>query len=395
MSNYIFTPPKLIFNQIKCINVVTSLMKYCIILFTALLSVSKTYSQSVYEWPAAIVEMHYNNTGPDVNEYIEIHQYNEGRYFFPNGVQMFSEIRFYDNLGVLYKTLSVASMQQYFVTGHTFYYYNFPPGEDFADAGTIRIMNATNGGTILADYVYNAAGITENRYFDAPVLQPTRFFPVSENETTPIGVSLNFCGYYYNPDWTSYIMASSYGSYNACVILPVSLSSFNYTLINNSVRLQWQTSSEANTDKFEVEKSTDGINFNKIGTVASAGNSNTPRDYSFSDINPAAINYYRIKQIDKDGKAVYSKILNVKFKSGNPLTIQPTIVTNQLRVNIGLEQREIKGFQVYDISGKAILNFTGRSGYNEINVSSFSAGSYLIRLQTADGKAYSQRFVKQ
>ena len=96
-----------------------------------------------------------------------------------------------------------------------------------------------------------------------------------------------------------------------------------------------------------------------------------------------------------DGKANYSKTLQVKLKGANPLTLQPRVVTDQLRVNIELEQLEIKGFQVFDISGEVVLNAAGRSGYNEIDVSNFSSGSYLIRLQTADGTAYSQRFVKQ
>jgi len=190
-------------------------------------------------------------------------------------------------------------------------------------------------------------------------------------------------------------MASSYGSYNSCLILPVSITAFEYTLLNNSVNLNWQTASEFNTDRFEVERSTDGINFNQIGIVRSAGTSNTPKDYSLLGTNPATVNYYRIKQIDIDGKANYSKTLLVKLKGANPLTLQPTIVTNQLRVNIGLQQQEIGHIQVYDISGKVVMNFTGRSGYNEINVSSFSAGSYFIRLQNSVGESFTGRFIKQ
>ncbi|MEO7983618.1 MAG: T9SS type A sorting domain-containing protein [Bacteroidota bacterium] len=77
------------------------------------------------------------------------------------------------------------------------------------------------------------------------------------------------------------------------------------------------------------------------------------------------------------------------------MTTQPTIVTDRLTVNIGLQQQYIDKVQVYDLSGKAIMNFRGRSGYNQINVSNFSRGSYIIRLQTPDGMTYSQRFVKQ
>ncbi|MEO7983617.1 MAG: hypothetical protein ABI688_06020 [Bacteroidota bacterium] len=83
---------------------------------------------------------------------------------------------------------------------------------------------------------------------------------------------------------------------------------------NNGVQLQWQIAAELNTERFEIERSADGVNFTKIGTVASSGSSNTTKDYSFPDNSPATVNYYRIKQIDKDGKVNYSKTLSVKFK---------------------------------------------------------------------------------
>ncbi len=339
-----------------------------------------------------IMEMHYANAGPDVNEYIELRQSVNP---YPAGIYL-GRVDFYDHLNILYKTVMLNDMQSFNMGGGNYYYYLFPPGENFADSGRIEIMYTFNnvGYSTLTTYNYNSSGVS----IIDQIWGHMRSYSVAENESTLPNSSLNFCGTYGATSfigWDLLAMANSIASLNTCVVLPLEIHSFNYIVKNNSVHLQWQTASEYNTDKFEIEKSTDGANFNKVGTVASAGISNTAKDYYFPDANPAAINYYRIKQIDKDGKSSYSKTIPVKFKGGNPLSIQPNIVTNQLRVNIGLQQQEKGHIQVYDISGKAVLNFTGRSGYNEINVSGFSAGSYFIRLQTRTGESFTGRFIKQ
>lgn len=379
----------------------STLSKYTTIFLVFLLSGSQVFSQCPFndEWPPAIVEMHYNNTGPDVNEYIEVHQYSLACQL-PNPYNFFDEIKFYDNLGILYKTLPISSMQVYFVpggSGHAFFYYQFPAIESFADNGTIRLLNNYSGALVLAEYIYNSTGITENRYFfftSQPYI-PIRTFPTIEDETTPIGSSLNFCGYYMNSSWNTYIMASSYGTLNACTVLLVNLTSFDYTLKNRTVQLKWETASETNTDYFDVERSTDGINFQSIGRIQSSGVSNSPKQYSLTDIRPNYINYYRLKIADKDGKIAYSKTLFVKYTTGNPLVLLQNIVTDNLPVKVGLDQNLIGAMQIFDLSGRALLHLRGKTGNQDINVSTLSAGSYVIRLQTTDGKAYSKQFVKQ
>ena len=126
---------------------VRSLPKYFIVLFAIITVTKKATSQiSNIEWPAAIVEMHYNNTGPDVNEYIEVHfHYTDHPFYFPcPPCYNLDELRFFNQSGVLYKTITPAMMSFFNVGGwnsggttygpHGFGYYQFPPGEDFADA---------------------------------------------------------------------------------------------------------------------------------------------------------------------------------------------------------------------------------------------------------------------
>ncbi|MEI2739645.1 MAG: T9SS type A sorting domain-containing protein [Chitinophagaceae bacterium] len=96
--------------------------------------------------------------------------------------------------------------------------------------------------------------------------------------------------------------------------LPVEMTEFKGTLQNNkSVLLQWTTSAEYGSKHFELEKSIDGINFRKIATIQAAGNSNSPRNYSYIDREPLTEkNYYRLKSVDIDNDSRLSNIVLVK-----------------------------------------------------------------------------------
>ena len=100
------------------------------------------------------------------------------------------------------------------------------------------------------------------------------------------------------------------GSKDASNPLPVDLISFKAMRAEEGVRLEWETASEQNNDYFEVQKSADGKTFNSIGEVAGSGTTNEHHSYSFIDGKPyQGITYYRLKQVDFDGKYNYSKIV--------------------------------------------------------------------------------------
>ena len=100
------------------------------------------------------------------------------------------------------------------------------------------------------------------------------------------------------------------------ITLPVSLTSFTAQKQNDHTLLQWSTASETNSKDFIVQRSHDGNNWNKIGTVAAAGNSQSTTNYNYVDNNPSAgINYYRLLQTDIDGKSSYSETRTVKFST--------------------------------------------------------------------------------
>ena len=106
---------------------------------------------------------------------------------------------------------------------------------------------------------------------------------------------------------------SGFGAGVAGTALPIELLDFTGRLQNNSVVLNWKTSFELNSRGFDIEKSYDGQVFEKIGYVSAKGYSNTTVNYQFNDEMIAQENnYYRLKQVDLDGKFEYSKVVLIK-----------------------------------------------------------------------------------
>ncbi|MFL5728206.1 MAG: T9SS type A sorting domain-containing protein, partial [Cytophagaceae bacterium] len=125
---------------------------------------------------------------------------------------------------------------------------------------------------------------------------------------------------------------SSTSQFSSCnAPLPVTLVSFEVSRSGDQALLEWATSSELNNKEFEIEKSTDGIHFISIGTIAGHGNSQTPQNYTYLDpvsTETSGIVYYRIKQIDVNGKYTYS------------VTRSLSLGKNEILVNV-LENKEL------------------------------------------------------
>lgn len=95
-------------------------------------------------------------------------------------------------------------------------------------------------------------------------------------------------------------------------ILPIDLVNLKGTVLTRKNLLTWDTESETNNDYFEIQKSTDGINFSTIGKVQGAGNSSNVLSYEFSDYEiDTEFSYYRIRQVDFDGEHSYTKTIEV------------------------------------------------------------------------------------
>lgn len=163
--------------------------------------------------------------------------------------------------------------------------------------------------------------------------------------------------------------------------MPVTIVSFKCANEQTGNFLTWQTTSETNNKGFEIERSKDAINFENIGFIDGNGDSQATNDYSFLDKNPFLLTYYRLKQIDYDGKFEYSKIVYVK-KDEAKLSFYPNPVKGQLFVS-GLEKEE--NITIHNIEGRKVLD-QKMSSYQPINTSALSNGLYIIKIGNQTSK---------
>lgn len=178
--------------------------------------------------------------------------------------------------------------------------------------------------------------------------------------------------------------------------LPVEFISFSAkSLSNNLVKLEWKTASEINNDYFSIERSKDSKYWIGVGEVAGAGNSSATLNYTFIDKNPyAGTSYYRLKQIDFNGKPTYSKIRSITMENaGNSLIkIFPNPITNQLTI-IG-DASELEEVKIYDSYGKDVTNrmkILNRSGNQmSVDLSRLSNGLYFVKTKKVVKKVYKQ-----
>ena len=109
----------------------------------------------------------------------------------------------------------------------------------------------------------------------------------------------------------------------------VSYTDIQAYLLNPDIAVEWKVGAEFNINRYEVERSVDGISFNKLGQQLSAGNSATEVRYNWLDQNPApGIYYYRVKCISNNGVTAYSRVVKIVKRKGTPaLYIFPNPVT--------------------------------------------------------------------
>ena len=178
---------------------------------------------------------------------------------------------------------------------------------------------------------------------------------------------------------------------NIPVITPVRFTNFSASKKDNNASLIWQiTNEDANVVSYEVERSTNGVSFTKIATVAPKNNGISTNTYTLSDnldaIQNSGIAYYRIKQIDRDGKVTYTDIRSVRITNkGIAIGIYPNPVKNTANLTIDLTEDAAVTVNVTDVTGKEVkrVNLNAVKGLNvqPINMSTLASGSYLLKVQ--------------
>jgi len=200
---------------------------------------------------------------------------------------------------------------------------------------------------------------------------------------------------------------SDYTAGDGANLLPVTFTSFTGKQISGGNQLNWSTATEINNDRFEVERSADGKNFQKVGAVNGFGNTNQKQAYQFIDNSVAGLvngsMYYRLKQVDFDGKYAYSNTITISPATNasnsiqaipNPFASELTIVTNNAS--------GIASFSIASLTGKVLVETKGLSIAENQNLviqkstlSILPAGMYVLQVIHSNGAIATTRIIKR
>ena len=178
--------------------------------------------------------------------------------------------------------------------------------------------------------------------------------------------------------------------------LPVTLVYFKAIVNNKQVVTSWQTFFENNSSHFEVWRSQNAQQFEYVGRVAAAGNSNTTLDYTLTDANPyMGISYYRLKSIDKDGTFKWSQIVKVNIDEAGNIFLNPNPASNYIGISMSsLAVNRKPVARLYDAKGSLLQLFTITSPYQQVNIASLAAGVYQISI-SFNNEIQTLRFIKK
>ena len=181
-------------------------------------------------------------------------------------------------------------------------------------------------------------------------------------------------------------------SYSVGTVLAVKWLSWTGAVNGNHIDLQWQTDKSTDNDHFEIEHSTNGTAFSVIGTVADGNGA-----YAFTDNSPAkGNNFYRIRQVDKDGKYSWSSVIKIIYSNNSfGITLQTNPVADEL-VLVNSNQLQVQRIQVTDISGRVVLDqmLHNSNALIKMPVQNLRPGFYIARVSIA-GSSTTISLVKQ
>ena len=358
-----------------------------ILLLTLLIFPLLGFGQNPNAW---INEIHYDDPGTDVNEFVEIIVQNPGSY----DLSLLKLELYNGSGGVVYDTKTV-DLFTVGSTNGTFTYYTFTYPTNGIQNGAPDGMALSYNGTLIQflsyEGTFTGSGGAANGVTSTDI-------GVSETNSDPSGVSLQLIGtgsQYSNFTWTG-PTTSSKGSINSGETLPISLTSFTGKAVDKNILLNWNTASEENNNYFDIQHSADGKTFTSIGKVSGAGTSKVSKDYSYVDENPyAGTTYYKLVQHDFDGKTSESKVIGVASNiSAACLSVYAT--SSDVKITLSSPNRTTGTFEVFDIGGRRLsaTSLAVNKGYNTISIPvSLQPGVHFVRY-TSEGVVNSVKFMR-
>lgn len=175
-------------------------------------------------------------------------------------------------------------------------------------------------------------------------------------------------------------------------VAPVTLISFNAVKDGNNGKLSWVSATEQNASHYDVEHSTDGRTWSKVGKVQAKGNTTSNSNYSFTHNGLATgDNFYRLQSVDNDGKAKQSNIAKLKVNSSsiNSMSVFPNPAKDFTNISYSNEYRGKAQVVVTDAAGKRLSTAQTmvNAGENimKLSTTNLKAGTYVITMYAEDG----------
>jgi len=249
-----------------------------------------------------------------------------------------------------------------------------------ADAGIDKTI--TQGDSVfIGSFTTGLTNVTWYNAVGSIIATNTAGFYVQPASSTFYVIEQNVCGQYSKD--TVYITVG---------VVPLVIKNYELKIKNEGVVNKWITLNEINVSHFNIQRSSNGIEFNTIQQTTAKNN--TYNEYSITDLQPLnGTSYYRIEAIDKDGKKTYSKTLSIttNFKP-QTLNLYPNPAANIVNIKFS----DIKQVYITDITGRLLLSkqISGVSN-TQLNIASIGKGIFFVRVTDSKGNAQTEKLIVQ
>ncbi len=205
--------------------------------------------------------------------------------------------------------------------------------------------------------------------------------------TTDLGFGVNtpvYCGLALTSHDNNILSIATANHFSSSGFTQFQLLSFTGEVTpQQTVKLDWTTSLELNTDYFIVEKSDDNIHFTEIDSVVAANGGNFMHNYSMFDNSPSkGINYYRLKMVDLLGNYNYSQLVVVRITNSKAPLLYPNPAISDVNIVQGTDK--IKSISLYDFLGRRLLNLTNTDNDPVITLHLYNLqrALYIVEIRT-------------
>jgi len=183
-------------------------------------------------------------------------------------------------------------------------------------------------------------------------------------------------------------------------LLPVELVDFNSRVNNQSIQLNWRTASEEMNAGFELQRSTNGKSFQTLTFIEGKGTTNEQQEYSFEDkeLDAGQLYYYRLKQIDFDGRFEYSEVITAQLERASKTGTffpNPSINGQTILSYSAITEGQLST-QVYDATGKILFKENQKviKGNNQLDFdfSDLGTGMFFVKMEQ-NGQSFYQNLI--